>query len=206
MINILLFISEGTELLELSPFIDVFGWNSIVGDKKNKIKLNTISFGEKYTSFNKIKITPEFNLCDKNLKDFNLDNFECIIIPGGFGKFGYFDEFNKEEVRSFFKNIYSNEKLFVGICTGAIALGILGILQKKKATTYLSENKRYFNQLSSYGAIPTENKIVIDENIITSSNPESGLEVAFLLLEKFTSTENMNKIKKEMGYKIIDEI
>ena len=42
----LLFISNGSEMLEISPFVDIFGWNEIVGDKKQKIKIVTISYGE----------------------------------------------------------------------------------------------------------------------------------------------------------------
>ena len=34
--KIFLLISQGTEILEVAPFIDIFGWNSIVG-KKNII-------------------------------------------------------------------------------------------------------------------------------------------------------------------------
>ena len=33
------FISNGSEMLEISPFVDIFGWNKIVGDKKEKIEI-----------------------------------------------------------------------------------------------------------------------------------------------------------------------
>lgn len=31
--NILMLISQGVEILEVSPFIDVFGWNMVVGKR-----------------------------------------------------------------------------------------------------------------------------------------------------------------------------
>ena len=42
--------------------------------------------------------------------------------------------------------------------------------------------------------------IVEDGNIITSWNPSTAMDVAFLLLEKLTSKENTNNIKKLMGF------
>lgn len=40
------------------------------------------------------------------------------------------------------------------------------------------------------------------ENIITSYCPETASEVAFKLLEKLTSTEQMNIVKEAMGFEI----
>ena len=42
--------------------------------------------------------------------------------------------------------------------------------------------------------------IVISKNIITSWNPSTAMDVAFLLLEKLTSLENTMKVKTLMGF------
>jgi 4-methyl-5(b-hydroxyethyl)-thiazole monophosphate biosynthesis len=42
--------------------------------------------------------------------------------------------------------------------------------------------------------------VVVDKNVITSWNPSTAMNVAFLLLEKLTSTENTEKIKYLMGF------
>ncbi|MGO3791593.1 MAG: hypothetical protein ACTJG1_09045 [Enterococcus gilvus] len=50
--------------------------------------------------------------------------------------------------------------------------------------------------------VKREERIVEDRNIITSSSPETSLDVAFLLLEKMTSRENMLKVKERMGFSV----
>ncbi|WP_163469694.1 DJ-1/PfpI family protein [Fusobacterium sp. IOR10] len=204
--KILLLISNGSEILEIAPFIDVFGWYNIIFKKYGEIKVVTASFTDDLSSkisFSGMKIIPEIDL---NKEKINVEDYYAIVIPGGFGKYGYFDDFLREEVKELIFKFVQRKKLILGICTGAIALGSIGTLNNKKATTYLSENKRYFNQLNKYGANGVLEEIVEDDNIITSSNPKSAINLAFLLLEKLTSADNRKIIEKEMGYKIKDEI
>lgn len=199
--KILLLIPNGSEILEIAPFIDVFGWNDIICKKHEKIKVVTASFsrgGMTKVSFSKIKLVLDIDL---SLEKINVEDYSAIIIPGGFGKYGYFDEFLKKEIKDLIYKFFKAGKIIVGVCTGAIGLASVGILKNRKATTYLRENKRYFNQLATYGAEGIFKEVVEDGNIITSSNPRTAIELAFLLLEKLTSKSNREVIEKEMGIK-----
>ena len=102
--------------------------------------------------------------------------------------------------RTYEGRFYEKNKIVVGICTGVISLGEAGILKERKATTYLYDNNRYFNQLEKYGAIPIREEIVIDKNIITCSAPKNAIEVGFLLLSLLSDEENMKKVKYNMGF------
>ena len=193
--NILMLISQGVEILEVSPFIDVFGWNIVVGKKDTLV--TTCSFHDIINCTWNIKILPEINL--KNTK-LNLEIYDALVIPGGFGKAGFFNDMKTEEFQSIIQHFHNNNKIILGVCTGVISLGESGILKNKRATTYLLDNDRYFKQLSNYEAIPVREEIVIDGNIITSSAPKNALETAFILLEKLTSKENMENVKYNMGF------
>jgi 4-methyl-5(b-hydroxyethyl)-thiazole monophosphate biosynthesis len=50
------------------------------------------------------------------------------------------------------------------------------------------------------GANVQDEHIVIDKNIITSTGPATGLDVAFKLLEMLTSTKNVEEVKKYMRF------
>ncbi len=42
--------------------------------------------------------------------------------------------------------------------------------------------------------------VVIDESMITSWNPSTAIEVAFLLLEMLTTKSNAEKVRRLMGF------
>ena len=193
--KILIFASNGFESLELSPFIDIFGWNNIVGNKKIFPTICAIH-DEVYATWN-LKIIPEVNLTNNSI---DLNEFQALVIPGGFGKAGFFNDIQSELLKSLLNHFILNKKIVIGICTGALALGIHGFLKNIPATTYLLDNNRYFNQLEKYGAKSIRENIVIWENIITSSGPNTAIEVAFYLLEILTDKENCIVVKKNMGF------
>lgn len=193
--KILLLISQGAEILEVAPFIDIFGWNGIVG-KKNTL-LKTAGFHEVISNTWNLKLLPEINL---QRSEIDVDEYEALIIPGGFGFKGYFEDMKREEFKEIIKKFVDKDKFVIGICTGVIPLGEAGVLKNRKATTYLYDNDRYFNQLIKYGATPLREEIVIDNKIITCSAPKNAIEVGFLLLKFLTNEENMKKVKYNMGF------
>ena len=193
--NILVLISQGAEILEVSPFVDIFGWNMVVGKKNTKV-ITAAYHDIIYCTWN-LRILPEINLKNSSL---NLETFDALVVPGGFGKAGFFNDMKSSEFQDIIRYFYENNKIIVGVCTGVIPLGESGILREKRATTYLFDNDRYFSQLVKYGAVPVREEIVQDGNIITSSAPKNALECSFLLLELLTDRENMERVRYNMGF------
>ena len=193
--KILILISQGVEILEVSPFIDIFGWNMVVG-KKNTTTTTTSIHDIIYCTWN-LKIFPQLNLKKENI---DLEEYDALVIPGGFGKAGFFNDMKDSIFKNVIQHFNEKNKIIVGVCTGVIPLGEAGILKGRKATTYLLDNERYFSQLEKYSAIPIREEIVEDENLITCSGPKNALETAFLLLEKFSDKENCNIVKKNMCF------
>lgn len=191
--KMLLIILKGCETMEFSPFIDIFGWNEIIGNQN--IQVDTAAFDDIINTSWNLKVSPKINLSKTKII---IDDYCAVIIPGGFGKYNYFDNLNNN-IGDILLRFQERNKVIIGICTGAILLGHFGILKNKKATTYLFDNDRYFRQLTNYEAVPVREDIVIDENVITSSNPASAVYVALYLLELLTSKENMNIVRKNMG-------
>ena len=184
--KIAVFLFEGAELFEIASFTDVFGWNNVVGLKEFRdIKVETISYKEsiKCTWGGEIKV--EEVITEENIEKFF--DYDVLIIPGGFGKANFFEE--------------KNNKIIVAICSAVINLLESAYIKDKKVTTYLLDNKRYFNQLKNYNVIPVEEEIVEDNNLFTCSGPGNALELSFRLLEKLTSKKNLEIVKKNMFLK-----
>ena len=198
--KIAIFLFEGAELFEIASFTDIFGWNNIVGLKEFRdIKLETISYKEsiKCTWGGEIKV--EEVITEENIEKF-FDS-DVLIIPGGFGKANFFEEKNNKIFKKLTKHFSENNKIIVAICSAVINLLESAYIKDKKVTTYLLDNKRYFNQLKNYNVIPVEEEVVEDNNLFTCSGPGNALELSFRLLEKLTSNENVNIIKDNMFLK-----
>jgi protein deglycase len=75
------------------------------------------------------------------------------------------------------------------VCVASLALGAAGILQNRNATTYHQIGGKRKAQLEGYGAVFVDEPVVVDESIISSTGPGTGVEVAFALLAMLTSKE-----------------
>ena len=91
-------------------------------------------------------------------------------------------------------------KIIASICVAALPIGKSGILTNRKATTYDLLDGLRRKQLADFGANVQDEMIVGDKNIITSTGPSTGLDVAFRLLEMLTNLENVNIVKEYMRF------
>ena len=198
--KIAIFLFEGAELFEIASFTDIFGWNNVVGLKEFRdIKVETISYKEsiKCTWGGELKV-------EKIIKEDNVEDFfdyDVIVIPGGFGKANFFKDNDNEIFKKLIKYFSENNKIIVAICSAVINLLETTYIKDKKVTTYLLDNKRYFNQLKNYNIIPVEEEIVIDNNLFTCSGPGNALDLSFRVLEKLSSKENVKIIQNNMYLK-----
>ena len=198
--KIAIFLFEGAELFEIAAFTDIFGWNNIVGLKEYRdIKIETISYKESIKCTWGGELRAEKIITEDNVEDFF--DYDVLIIPGGFGKANFFKDKNNKIFKKLIKYFFENNKIIVAICSAVINLLESTYIRGKKVTTYLLDNKRYFNQLKNYNVIPIEEEIVEDNNLFTCSGPGNALELSFRLLEKLTSNENVNIIKDNMFLK-----
>ena len=198
--KIAIFLFEGAELFEIASFTDVFGWNNVVGLKEFRdIKVETISYKESIKCTWGGELRAEKIITEDNVEDFF--DYDVLIIPGGFGKANFFKDKNNKIFKKLIKYFFENNKIIVAICSAVINLLESTYIRGRKVTTYLLDNKRYFNQLKNYNVIPIEEEIVEDNNLFTCSGPGNALELSFRLLEKLTSNENVNIIKDNMFLK-----
>ena len=198
--KIAIFLFEGAELFEIASFTDVFGWNNVVGLKEFRdIKVETISYKESIKCTWGGELRVQKIITENNIEKFF--DYDVIVIPGGFGKANFFKEKDNEIFKKLIKYFSENNKIIVAICSAVINLLETTYIKDKKVTTYLLDNKRYFNQLKNYNIIPIEEEIIIDDNLLTCSGPGNALELAFKLLEKLTSKENLMIVKENMFLK-----
>ncbi len=119
-------------------------------------------------------------------------SFDAIILPGGMP--GSKNLNQSKKVAEIVKKMYGDGKWVTAICAApALALAPAGILEGKKATCYPG----FENHFSS-GVRFSEDRVVIDKNVITSRGPGTALEFSLELVEKLVSKEAVQKLKEAL--------
>ena len=191
--KVLLFLAQGFEEYEASVFTDVMGWSRIYGTKP--VELITTGLRTEIKCTWNLTVKPEMEFDKIRIKD-----FDALAIPGGFEKAGFYQDAYDERFLSLIREFDKEGKIIASICVAALSIGKSGVLKGRKATTYDLLDGLRRKQLSDFGAIIQNERIVIDKNIITSTGPSTGLNVAFKLLEMLTNSENVDLVKKYMRF------
>ncbi|MFE0505601.1 DJ-1/PfpI family protein [Peribacillus butanolivorans] len=191
--KILLLLADGFEAVEASVFTDVLGWNKWEGDGSTEVV--TVGLRDKLTCTWNFTVVPE-----KTVDDIQLDDFDALAIPGGFEEAGFYEDAFNESFLNVIRHFHAKQKPIASICVASLAIGKSGILIDRKATTYDHPTSKRKEQLKNFCKNVQNERIVQDNNIITSSNPGTAFDVAFLLLEMLTSKENAHHVKDLMGF------
>ena len=189
--KVLLLLANGFETLEASVFIDVIGWNLVEGDNSTEL----------FTCGLKKEIKSSFNqrfIVDYLIDEIDIDAFDALAIPGGFEIYGFYNDAYNDKFLNLIRAFKSDNKIIASICVGALPVGKSGVLKDKKGTVYNSVVRR--EALKGFGVNVIHQPIVIDDNVITSWNPSTAIDVAFLLLENLTTKNNADKIRELMGF------
>lgn len=99
---------------------------------------------------------------------------DVLIVPGGPGQEGLMDD---DASLSFIRDQALNAQYVFSVCTGALICGAAGLLKGRRATTHWSA----FHLLSYFGAIPVDQRVVMDGKLVTAAGVTAGLDGALAL-------------------------
>jgi protein deglycase len=133
----------------------------------------------------KVKVQP-----DVSLEKVDLSEFDGIVLPGGFP--GYVNLEKDDRVLNMAKRMNSTGKCVAAICCAPSVLIKAGILQGKRATVSPS-GKAKVAACARY----SEDRVVVDGNLITSQSPGTAMEFALKLVEVLAGEEKMKQIKAQ---------
>jgi len=137
-------------------------------------------------------------LPDCLLSEVNLDDFDALAVPGGFEPAGFYSDAFDPAFLDVIRHFENAGKAVASVCVASLALGKAGVIKNRRATVYHQVGGTRKAQLESYGANFEDKALVKDGNLITSSGPGTGIEVAFQLLTDLTSEANTKHIRALM--------
>ncbi|OBI77082.1 glutamine amidotransferase [Mycobacterium asiaticum] len=110
------------------------------------------------------------------------DFYDVVFVPGGNGTA---DAMRDPQIIDFLVTRGPRARYVTSVCTGSLVLGAAGLLNGYRATTHWS----MLDALPFFGAIPAEERVVIDRNRITGGGVTAGIDFGLLLLAELFDEE-----------------
>ena len=118
---------------------------------------------------------------------------DLLVVPGGAGAdIAMLDA----DWVAFVRAQAAGAKYVFGICTGALLLGAAGLLAGKRAGAHWQAR----DLLAQFGAIPSDERIVVDGNIYTSAGVTSGIDAALRVVADLAGEDRARMIQLGMEY------
>lgn len=119
-----------------------------------------------------LAITPTVTMADAP-KD-----LDVLFMPGGTE--GTLSVMGRADTMAWVQDRASRAKHVTSVCTGSMILAKAGLLKGKRATSHWAVRET----LSDFGAIPVDQRVVQDGNVLTGAGVSAGLDFAIALVEQ----------------------
>ena len=118
---------------------------------------------------------------------------DVLFVPGGSG---VNEAILDERVLAFVRRQAASARWITSVCTGALILGGAGLLHGYRATTHWTA----MEFLPLFGAIPVDERVVIDRNRITAAGVTAGIDFALLLAAELRGAVVAKAIQLSIEY------
>jgi cyclohexyl-isocyanide hydratase len=118
---------------------------------------------------------------------------DVLHVPGGPGQEVLMDD---EEVLGWIRRQASGARAVFSVCTGALLCGAAGLLAGRRATTHWAS----FHLLPFFGAIPVNQRVVVDGSWVFAAGVTAGIDGALRLAAELRGVEAAQFIQLYMAY------
>jgi len=133
-----------------------------------------------------LRLTPDGALADAPPLD-------VLHVPGGPGQEAVMDD---EKVLGWIRRQAGGACSIFSVCTGALICGAAGLLKGRRATTHWAS----FHLLPYFGAIPVNERVVVDGAWVFAAGVTAGIDGALRLAAELRGDEAAQAIQLDMVY------
>ena len=133
-----------------------------------------------------LRLTPDATLAEAPALD-------VLHVPGGFGQEALMED---AEVLGWIRRQATGARSVFSVCTGALLCGAAGLLKGRRATTHWAS----FHLLPFFGAIPVNQRVVVDGNWVFAAGVTAGIDGALRLAAELRGDEAAQAIQLYMVY------
>ena len=139
-----------------------------------------------FDSANQARLLPSATFDD-------LPNPDVVLVPGGDR---VHEACHDQELLRWLSAAHAGATVTASVCTGALLLGAASILDGRRATTHWLARE----QLASLGAVPVDDRVVVDGDIITSAGVSAGIDMALQLASRLSDERTAQAIQLSLEY------
>jgi cyclohexyl-isocyanide hydratase len=133
-----------------------------------------------------LRLTPDASMADAPPLD-------VLHVPGGPGQEDLMED---AEVLGWIRKQAQGACCIFSVCTGALLCGAAGLLKERRATTHWAS----FHLLPYFGAIPVNERVVIDGAWVFAAGVTAGIDGALRLAAELRGDEAAQRIQLDMVY------
>jgi cyclohexyl-isocyanide hydratase len=133
-----------------------------------------------------LRLTPDAALADA-------PQLDVLHVPGGFGQEALMED---EVVLDWIRRQAAGAHSVFSVCTGALICGAAGLLKERRATTHWAS----FHLLPFFGAIPVNERVVVDGNWVFAAGVTAGIDGALRLAAELRGDAAAQAIQLYMVY------
>jgi cyclohexyl-isocyanide hydratase len=135
---------------------------------------------------NGLRLIPDAALADA-------PQLDVLHVPGGFGQEALMED---EDLLAWIRRQAAGAHSLFSVCTGALLCGAAGLLKGRRATTHWAS----FHLLPYFGAMPVNERVVVDGNWVFAAGVTAGIDGALRLAAELRGEEAAQTIQLDMAY------
>ena len=121
-------------------------------------------------------------------------NPDVLLVPGG--DVHTLRAMGNEPIRNYVRSAAETAEVAGSICTGALILASVGLLEGRQATTHWA----YYKVLEQFGATYVRKRWVEDGKFFSSAGVSAGIDAALALAARLTDEETARRVQRSLGY------
>jgi transcriptional regulator GlxA family with amidase domain len=118
----------------------------------------------------------------------------AFIVPGGVTP--TLRAMSNEAIRSYVRSAAERAQVVSSVCTGALILASVDLLEGRQATTHWA----FYKVLEQFGATYVRKRWVEDGKFICSAGVSAGIDMALQLTARLTDEQTSREVQYRLGY------
>ncbi|WP_051325698.1 DJ-1/PfpI family protein [Glycomyces tenuis] len=118
---------------------------------------------------------------------------DVVLVPGGPGAL---NAVRDEELLSWLREAHEHSHWTASVCVGSTLLAAAGLLTGRRATGHWA----FRAGLAGFGAVPVDDRVVVDGKVVTAAGVSAGIDMALALLARASDATTAKTVQLALEY------